>query len=103
MLGVFRPVQTVGITASLLGSATWPVWAWVTAFWLIAPLAVYGSVLLRRSGRFQWPLVAPLLIVVLMDSISFGDPRYHTPADLGIVVLAAVALDHGFRRCTKWA
>jgi Dolichyl-phosphate-mannose-protein mannosyltransferase len=103
LVAVFRPVQTVGLMASFLGSATWPVWAWVTAFWVIAPLAAYGSVLMRRAGRFQWPLVAPLLIIVLGTTIAFGDPRHHTPADLGILVLAAVALDHGFRRCTKWA
>jgi hypothetical protein len=27
-------------------------------------------------------------------TVAAGDPRYHTPADLGLVVLAAVALDH---------
>jgi hypothetical protein len=103
LVGVFRPVQTVGFQATFMGSATWPVWAWVTSFWVIAPVAAYGSVLMRRAGRFQWPLVAPLLIIVLGTTIAFGDPRHHTPADLGIVVLAAVALGHWFRRCTKRA
>jgi 4-amino-4-deoxy-L-arabinose transferase-like glycosyltransferase len=97
-LGVFRPAQTVGFAASWLGSATWPVWAWVASFWLIAPLAVYGSVLLRRARAFQWPLVAPLVITLLVVTVAYGEPRYHTPADLGIVVLAAVGLDHLTRR-----
>jgi 4-amino-4-deoxy-L-arabinose transferase-like glycosyltransferase len=92
LLGVFRPVQTVELDATWLGSATWPVWAWVTSFWLLAPLAAYGSVLLRRSRRFQWPLVAPAVIVLLVVTVAFGVPRYHTMADLGLVVLAAVAL-----------
>jgi hypothetical protein len=91
--GVFRPAQTVDRAASWLGSATWPVWAWVASFWLIAPLAAYGSVLLRRSGALQWPLVAPLAVVVSVVTVAYGEPRYHTPADLGLVVLAAVAVD----------
>jgi 4-amino-4-deoxy-L-arabinose transferase-like glycosyltransferase len=93
LLGVFRPAQTVDFVGGWLGSATWPVWAWVTSFWLLAPLAVYGSVLLRRSRRFQWPLVAPVVITVLVATVAFGDPRYHTMCDLGLVVLAAVAVD----------
>jgi 4-amino-4-deoxy-L-arabinose transferase-like glycosyltransferase len=98
LVGVFRPAQTVGIDAAWLNSATWPVWAWITSFWVLVPLAVYGSVLMRRSRRLQWPLVAPLVIVILTTTVAFGDPRYHTPADLGLVVLAAVALDHLVRR-----
>ena len=94
LLGVFRPAQTVGIDVTWLNSATWPVWAWITSFWVLVPLAVYGSVLMRRSRRFQWPLVAPLAIVVLTTTLAFGDPRYHTSADLGLLVLVAVALDH---------
>jgi 4-amino-4-deoxy-L-arabinose transferase-like glycosyltransferase len=97
-LGVFRPAQTVGFAAAWAGSATWPVWAWVTSFWVIAPLAVYGSVLLRRAKTFQWPLVAPLLITLLVVTLAYGEPRYHTPADLGIIVLGAVGLDHLTRR-----
>jgi hypothetical protein len=97
-LGVFRPAQTVGIVAAYMNSPGWPVWAWVTSFWLIAPLAIYGSVLLRKSGGFQWPLVAPVVIVLLVVTVAFGDPRYHAPADLGLVVLAAVALG----RLTRW-
>jgi hypothetical protein len=92
-LGVFRPTQTVGLAASWAGSATWPVWAWVTSFWVLAPVAAYGSLLLRRSGTFQWPLVAPLLITLLVVTIAYGEPRYHTLSDFGIFVLAAVGLD----------
>lgn len=100
LVGVFRPTQTVDLVATWLGSAHWPVWAWVTSYWVLVPLAVYGSVLLRRSRRFQWPLVAPLVIMVLVTAVSFGDLRYHVGADLGVVVLAAVAVDALVRR--RW-
>jgi Dolichyl-phosphate-mannose-protein mannosyltransferase len=98
VLGVFRPSQTVAIAASWAGSATWPVWAWVGSFWLVAPLAACGSAILRRSRVFQWPLIAPLGIVVLAVTVAYGEPRYHTPADLGLLVLAAVAIDRLLRR-----
>jgi Dolichyl-phosphate-mannose-protein mannosyltransferase len=97
-LGVFRPAQTVGFVALWFGSATWPVWAWVASFWLLAPLAAYGSVVLRRARTFQWPLVAPLIITVLVVTVAYGEPRYHTPADLGLVVLAAVGLERLLHR-----
>ena len=93
LLGVFRPSQTVDIDAAWFGSATWPIWAWIASFWVVAALGVLGSATLRRSRRFQWPLVAPVVIVVLVTTTTFGDPRYHTIADLGIVVLAAVAVE----------
>jgi 4-amino-4-deoxy-L-arabinose transferase-like glycosyltransferase len=98
MLGVFHTGQMVEFAANWFGSATWPVWAWLASFWLILPFAVGGSILLRRSRTFQWPLLAPAVLVVLIVSVSYGEPRYHTPADLGIVVLASVALDHLLRR-----
>ena len=91
LLGVFRPAQAVQLDADWFGSATWPVWAWVTSFWVLAPTAAAGSIVLRRSRRFQWPLVAPAVVVVAVVTVTFGDPRYHTMADLGVVVLAAVA------------
>jgi 4-amino-4-deoxy-L-arabinose transferase-like glycosyltransferase len=98
LLGVFSSAPTVDRLAHWLGSATWPVWVWLSSFWLLAPLAAYGSVLMRRSRRFQWPLVAPLVITLLVASLAFGDPRYHAMSDLGLVVLAAVAVDRLVRR-----
>jgi hypothetical protein len=98
LLGVYRPSQTVDIDAAWFGSARWPVWAWIASFWVVAALGVIGSWAMRRSGRFQWPLVAPVVIVVLVTTTTFGDPRYHTIADLGIVVLAAVAVERLLRR-----
>jgi hypothetical protein len=96
-LGAFRPVQTVEREASWLGSATWPVWAWVGSFWIVAPLALYGSVLLRRERIFEWPLLAPAVVTVLVVTVAAGFLRYHIPGDLGLVVLAAVALERLLR------
>jgi hypothetical protein len=38
------------------------------------------------------------LITLLVVTVAYGEPRYHTPADLGVIVLAAVGLDWLMRR-----
>jgi hypothetical protein len=98
VLEVFRPAEMVDINAKWLNGASRPVSAWVTSFWLLAPPAVVGSVLLRRSRRFQWSLVAPMVIVLMVVAVAFGDPRYHTLADLGLVLPAAVIVGQLVRR-----
>lgn len=96
---VFRPGQTVGFTAEWLGTPQWPVWAWTASFWVLAPFAVAGFVAARRAGRMLLPLVAPFALAVVLAAATYGDPRYHSTADLGIIVLAAV----GMLRVTAWA
>jgi hypothetical protein len=63
------------------------------SFWLLVPLAAVGMVEARRSRAFLLPLLAPALLAVLLVVVTYGEPRYHTPADLGVVVLAAVAVN----------
>jgi 4-amino-4-deoxy-L-arabinose transferase-like glycosyltransferase len=92
-LAVFRPAQTVDLTAAWFRSDTWPVWLWVASFWLLVPLSVMGAIEARRAGAFLLPLLAPALVAVPLIAVAYGEPRYHTPADLGLIVLAAVALD----------
>jgi 4-amino-4-deoxy-L-arabinose transferase-like glycosyltransferase len=97
-IAVFRPAQTVALTAGWFGSETWPVWLWVVSFWLLAPLTVVGAIAAWRTRDFLLPLLGPAVITVLLVTVSYGEPRYHTLADLGFVVLAAVAVDRFLRR-----
>jgi 4-amino-4-deoxy-L-arabinose transferase-like glycosyltransferase len=92
MLGVFRPAQTVGFVAEWLATPDWPVWAWVASFWVLLPFAVGGIVVARRTRRFLLPLLAPGVIALGFAITAYGEPRFHTPADLGIVVLAAAGM-----------
>ncbi len=59
MLGVFHTQQMVEFAANWFASATWPVWAWLASFWVVAPLAVYGSILLRGHPRSSGRCWAP--------------------------------------------
>lgn len=100
MLAVFRPTQTVAFTAEWMTTDHRPIWAWVAPFWLLVPLAIVGALTARRSGRFL-PRLGPLLIVGALVAVAYGEPRYHTPADLGIVVLAGVGVERLLTRRSR--
>ena len=98
---VFRPSQTVGFVASWMTTGREPIWAWVISYWFLVPLAVIGAIHVRRTRAYVLPLVGPIVIVCVSVAISYGEPRYHTPSDLGVVVLAALGLDRVVARITR--
>jgi 4-amino-4-deoxy-L-arabinose transferase-like glycosyltransferase len=93
MLALFRPSQTVELTARWMLAPVAPIWAWVVSYWLIVVLAIAGVGTAIRTNGFVLPLVAPLLIATAVAAIAYGDPRYHAIADLGVIVLAAFGAD----------
>jgi 4-amino-4-deoxy-L-arabinose transferase-like glycosyltransferase len=62
-------------------------------FFLLVPLAVAGTLVLRRRGVPVWILLAPCVVVSMTALVSYGNMRFRQPAELSLVVLAAVALD----------
>jgi 4-amino-4-deoxy-L-arabinose transferase-like glycosyltransferase len=102
-VGVFRPTQTVGFVADWMTTDTGPIWAWVISFWILVPLAVVGVISARRSRAFLLPLLGPLVIVLITVALSYGEPRYHTLADLGIIVLAALGVERLVSRLRRVA
>jgi len=69
-------------------------------FWLLTPLAAYG--LWRWPSRQpRWPLVVTGSLALIMIAAFYGIPRFRIPAEIGIVLCAAVALDQGWRRATR--
>jgi 4-amino-4-deoxy-L-arabinose transferase-like glycosyltransferase len=65
----------------------------VALYYLLAPLAVAGALILRRRGEPLGILLAPLALVVVVAILGYGTPRFRVPAEIPIVVLAAVAID----------
>ena len=47
------------------------------------------------------PVAALFVLVVVTVALAFGDTRYRAPAEVGIVLLAATAVDAGVRRVTR--
>ncbi len=102
LLAVFRPSQTVGWVAVWMTTSTGLIWAWVASFWLILVLGIVGAIRARRSGVFILPLLGPVIAAIAVTAIGNIDHlRYHTLADLGIIVLAAAAIDSWSARPTR--
>ncbi len=70
----------------------------VVAHFLALPFAVAGAVALRRRGVTLLPMLVPIVAVTITAAATFGLTRYRVPADVVIVVLAAVGLDLLVRR-----
>jgi 4-amino-4-deoxy-L-arabinose transferase-like glycosyltransferase len=70
----------------------------VLMFFLLAPLAIAGFLVLRRRGQPTWILVVPFMIVSVTALATYGNLRFREPAEICTVVLAAVALDGLLRR-----
>jgi 4-amino-4-deoxy-L-arabinose transferase-like glycosyltransferase len=67
--------------------------AGVACYYVLALLAAYGVVVLRRRDGPWAVLLAPVALVILVTLISYGFTRLRVAAEPAIVVLAAVALD----------
>jgi len=67
-------------------------------FAVLAPLAVAGALVLRRRRVAIWILIVPLVAVCVTALVTYGNQRFREPADLVLVVFAAVALDAFWRR-----
>jgi asparagine N-glycosylation enzyme membrane subunit Stt3 len=61
-------------------------------YWLMAPLAIVGAVLLHRARRPIWPLLATAVSVVVVAALTYGQQRFRIAAEPAICVLAAVTL-----------
>jgi hypothetical protein len=65
----------------------------VAMYYLLLPLAFFGALMLRRRGeRSLGILLAPFALVVVVSILGYGTPRFRVPAEIPLVVLAAVAL-----------
>ena len=58
-----------------------------------AALAIAGGIMLRRRRIPVFPLVAFPVIILISVAVTFGQDRYRAPADVALLVLAAVAVD----------
>jgi hypothetical protein len=94
--GVFRPFQQLRL--DLVKGDIWPLQAGLVSYWVIAALAIGGAVRLRRRRLTLWVLGSFIVVVVVTTAITFGQTRYRVPADVSLVLLAAVAADRLFTR-----
>jgi hypothetical protein len=65
----------------------------VVVYYLLVPFALFGGWLLRGRRGDLLVLLAPVALVVALSLIGYGIPRFRAPAEVTIVVLAALALE----------
>jgi len=74
--------------------------AGVVAYFLLLPFAFAGGMWLRRRRAELLVLLVPVALVMLLSLIGYGVPRFRAPAEITIVVLAALAVNQLIER--RW-
>lgn len=93
MWGVFRPFQTATFDQDFGGGPLVVYQAGLVFYWAIIPFAAAGAVRLRRRGVTLAPLLPFFVVAIATAAIAFGTFRYRAPAEVPIVILAAVGVD----------
>jgi 4-amino-4-deoxy-L-arabinose transferase-like glycosyltransferase len=75
------------------GREQWASWLGFVSFWVMVPFAVAGGVALRRRRIPLTPLVAQFVMVTVTALAIYGLVRFRVPAEVALVVLAAVGVD----------
>jgi 4-amino-4-deoxy-L-arabinose transferase-like glycosyltransferase len=88
--GLFKPGQTTALDWWIEGRGRAPSWIGLFAYFALWPFAVYGLVVMRRRRIPILPLVAIAVIATFAAAITFGVTRYRAPAEVALVVAAAV-------------
>ncbi len=88
---VYRPFQMADWNQGE-GRELWASYLALVAFMVVVPLAALGW---RRSDPrvvWRWPFMALFIQVTLVGAAFYGIPRFRVPAEIGLIVLAAVGL-----------
>jgi Dolichyl-phosphate-mannose-protein mannosyltransferase len=91
--GLFRPLQQPTLEREFGNGPLGVYRVAALGYWALVPFAVSGAVFLRRRSVPLLPLLTFLVAVVLVVAVTFGSVRYRAPAEVPIVVLAAVGVD----------
>ncbi|MBK5287381.1 MAG: glycosyltransferase family 39 protein [Acidimicrobiia bacterium] len=89
--GLFRPGQQIELEALEGRPIGWErLGTWLD--WVLMPLAAVGLVLAFRRRLGIWPLLAPVVIVVVSSILTYGNQRFRIGAEPTIVIGAAITL-----------
>lgn len=101
MWGVFKPGQTTTFEWELEARGRVASWVALVYYYTLVPFAVVGLVGLHRRRVTIWPLVALLVIATFAAAITFGVTRYRAPAEVALVVAAAVGAVTAWRSLVR--
>ncbi len=69
----------------------------VAMYFPLVALALAGALTLRHRRRELWILAVPVVLVCVTALVTYGNQRFRAPAEITLVVLAALALDAAWR------
>lgn len=95
--GVYRPGQSITLDTVVEGRGRAVATTGLILYYELLALGIAGLVVLRRRAVPILPFLSLALLVTLTAAIAIGITRYRFPADLGLVILAGVALDAAWR------
>ena len=96
---VYRPFQNTELS-KIEGRPRWVSNLGLWYYWALLPFAAGGIVGLRRRKVIVLPLVIQAAGATLTAAYAYGVVRFRAPAEVALVVLAAVAVDALLRR--RW-
>ena len=88
---VFRPLQMSDFNTGE-GREIWASNLAFAGFWVAAPLALIGWWRLGRDRLTRWPFAILAVHVSLVGALFYGIPRFRVPAEIAVVVCAAIAI-----------
>ncbi len=96
--GLFKPGQTTALDWWIEGRGRAASWIGLFMYYALLPFAVYGLVVMRRRRIPILPLVAIAVTATLAAAATFGVTRYRAPAEVSLVVAAAVGMAVAWER-----
>ncbi len=97
---VWAPIENFKLEAGE-GRARSLSWMALISYYVLMVFAVIGVALLRRRRTFPvWPLVSMFVLVSVTVVIFYATFRFRVPAEVALVVLAALGIDGLLRR--RW-
>ncbi len=88
---VYRPLQMADWNQGE-GRELWASHLAMVGIWGLVPLAFIGWWRMKAEGRWRWPLSAMVVHVTLVAVLFYGLPRFRVPAEVGLVVFAAIGV-----------
>jgi 4-amino-4-deoxy-L-arabinose transferase-like glycosyltransferase len=92
MWGVFKPGQTTTFEWSLEARGRTASWIALFFYYALLPFAIVGLVVMRRRKIAIWPVIVFAVIATIAAATTFGVTRYRAPAEVGLVLAAAIGI-----------
>ncbi len=91
--GVWKPLSQTAADAFLEGRNHWVTKLAQGSWYVFFALAIAGILVTRRRGETILPLIAPLIVIFITVTITFGQSRYRASIEPAVAVMAAIAAE----------